>query len=356
MSDQSGNSPTFSLLRVLVLALPLAVAAYAGASWYKGDIQRNADEDLAKTTIARMLGPQSQLRMSARYADSDGDLLADAPADEADLIDPAEIAFSYVASTSAPPETPWKELLGALSEQLGKPVKYMRFTDPDEQLRALKAGDLHIAAFGTGEAPTAVDGAGFIPLVVPGDAQGRFGYTMKIIVPAASTMKDPKDIRGQRMTFTRPNSNSGFKAALVLLLDEYDLAPERDYKWGFSYGHEISIEGIAKGELQAASVASDILERMIAAGEVSADAIKTIYESERFPPGTIGCAYNLKPELRNGIEKTLVGFGFAGTGPEEALGGSEAADFVRINYKNDRDNVPRIDAAAAKARSELGGE
>ena len=48
------------------------------------------------------------------------------------------------------------------------------------------------------------------------------------------------------MTFVRPRSNSGCTAALVMLMKEHDLQPERDYTWGFSYGHETSIKGIAE--------------------------------------------------------------------------------------------------------------
>ena len=357
MSDQPGSSPTFSLLRVLVLALPIAVAAYAGASWYKGDVQRDATDDLQKTTMKRMLGSQdSQLRLSDRFEDADGDLLADAPQDDAQLVDPDEIVFSYVASTAADENgAAWQDLLDALSKKLGKPVKYQRFTDPAEQLRALKGGELHIAAFSTGETPTAVNSAGFIPVCVPGDADGNFGYTMQIIVPAGSDIKKPADIRGRRMTFTRPNSNSGYKAALVLLLDEEDLAPERDYSWGFSFGHEQSIKRIAAKEYEAAAVAGDILKRMIAAGNVDADAVTSIYESERFPPGVLGYVYNLKPELRDGIAETLTGYEFAGTGLEAEFGGSGGTKFVAVNYKDDWDNVRRIDAAVAKTKAELAG-
>ena len=45
------------------------------------------------------------------------------------------------------------------------------------------------------------------------------------------------------MTFTRLDSNSGFKAPLVLLMDEYHFMPDRDYQWGFSQSHEDSIKG-----------------------------------------------------------------------------------------------------------------
>ena len=43
-------------------------------------------------------------------------------------------------------------------------------------------------------------------------------------------------------------------------------------------------------------------ERMIDAGEVEEDAVTVLYESERFPPVTIGHAHNLAPELRAALD------------------------------------------------------
>lgn len=364
MSDHPGSSPTFSLMRVLVLAVPLVIAGYAGANWYKGDVQRNAEDDLQRTMAKRMLGSQeAQLKLSDRYADADGDLLADRPDDESEWLDPEAIVFSYVATSAgdaAEEEATWQEVTAALSEKLGKPVNYQRFSDPGEQLRAFRSGELHIAAFGTGEVPTAVNSAGFIPLCVPGKDDGSYGYTMQIIVPAGSDIHDPADIgkptdegKKRRMTFTRPNSNSGYKAAMVMLLDEHGLAPERDYNWGFSFGHEKSIQGIANKEFEAASVASDILQRMIAAGDVPDDAIESIYKSERFPKGALGYAYNLAPAVADAIREVLLDYEFVGTPLEEEFGGSDDTKFVAVDYRQDWENVRGIDAAVAKARAEL---
>ena len=70
--------------------------------------------------------------------------------------------------------------------------------------------------------------------------------------------------------FTRLDSNSGCKAPLVLLMDEHNMLPDRDYQWGFSHGHEESIKGVAAKEFEVAPVASDILARMVEKGEVDA--------------------------------------------------------------------------------------
>ena len=154
-----------------------------------------------------------------------------------------------------------------------------------EQLAALKKGELHITGLNTGLVPVAVERDGFVPLCTLGRADGTFGYTMEILVPAGSAIKEPKDIKGHKVTFTRPDSNSGCKAPFVLLMEEYKLMPERDYQWNFSLGHEDSIKRIAAKEIEVAPVASDILARMVEKGEVDPASVVSIYKSEPISAG-----------------------------------------------------------------------
>ena len=142
-------------------------------------------------------------------------------------------------------------------------MKFAHYTTADEQLAALKKGELHIVGLNTGLVPTAVEQDGFVPLCTFGRDDGSFGYTMEFLVPAGSPIKKLADIKGHKVTFTRLDSNSGCKAPLVLLKEKYNLLPERDYQWGFSHGHEDSIKGVAAKEFEVAPVASDILARMI---------------------------------------------------------------------------------------------
>ena len=90
---------------------------------------------------------------------------------------------------------------------------------------------------------------------------------------------------------------------------------------------------------------------MIDKGEVQADAIRTVYESERFPPATLGYVYNLKPEVRTAIRDSLLGYALAGTGLEGQFG-ADATKLVPIDYKNDWANARKIDQLVAQARTQ----
>ncbi|QDT01533.1 phosphate/phosphite/phosphonate ABC transporter substrate-binding protein [Adhaeretor mobilis] len=353
MSQQDHSQPkSFSLGRILLIAVPAAAIAW-GVQSYWDNAREQAEKKTEQNTVRNLLGTESANKLAKEFTDADGDLLADPPEDEAKLQDPDELVFSYYASTEEGDEQQtWKTFTEALSQRTGKPVKYVRFADVSEQLRALREGTLHMTAFGTGAVPTAVNKSGFTPLCCFADTDGNYSYTMKIIVPADSDIKKVEDLRGKRFTFTRPRSNSGYKAALAMLLADHDMQPERDYAWGFSYGHENSIAGVADKQFEAAAVASDVLDREIAAGKISEDSIRTIYESKPFPPGVLGYVSNLTPELREAIRETVAEFKIDGT-PLAEYGAGKPIELAMVSYKKDWAPVRDINKAVEEAREQV---
>jgi phosphonate transport system substrate-binding protein len=339
-----------SLTNVLVIVMPAAIIGL-GAYWWSTRLESEAREEMASNVFSRILSTNAAAANdSMTYADKDGDLVADPPEDPAKLISPAVLMFSFVAGeTESVEQQAWQPLLAQLAEKTGREVKYVHYGTTDEQLKALREGALHIVGLNTGAVPLAVQRDGFMPLCTFGREDGSYGYTMKVLVPADSRIKKLADIKDHKVTFTRPDSNSGCKVLLVLLRDQYDLQPDRDYTWGFSLGHEESIKRVATKEFQVAPVASDILARMVEQGEVDPKTFRSIHESEPFPPATIGMAYNLTPELRDAIRQTLVGFDLRGTGVEGEFG-ADVTKLVPVNYKQDWANARRIDQLAAQSR------
>jgi phosphonate transport system substrate-binding protein len=361
MSDTTppANQGSFSFGRVLLVAIPLALLMWGASALYSRNVQDEAASQQDRKTFSGLFGAgDDATTLSDDYKDTDGDLVADAPSDD-ECIDPEEIVFSYVASSDTEgAEETWEELVAALAQRTGREVTLTSYTDTDEQMRALEDGKLHVTAFGTGEVQGAVNEAGFVPLACFANEDGEYSYKMVIIVPADSKIKEVADLKGSRLKFVRPRSNSGCTAALVMLMKDHDLQPDRDYAWGFSYGHETSIRGVAEEEqgFDAAAVASDILERMIAAGDVPEDAVRIIYESDPYPPGVLGMAYNLTPELREAVRDTLLEFDWSGTGLEKEFGGSGAVKFAAVSYKDDWAPVREIRETGGELLAQLGGQ
>jgi phosphonate transport system substrate-binding protein len=141
---------------------------------------------------------------------------------------------------------------------------------------------------------------------------------MKIIVPADSSLSSLNELRGHHLTVTDINSNSGFKAPLVLLR-EHGLLPPRDYDLSFSNGHTASIARVKSKLAEAAAVSGEVLQIEEAAGHISPGDYKVLYTSDQmFPGAAIGCPNVLKPELAAKIKTTLLGFDWKATGLESA--------------------------------------
>jgi phosphonate transport system substrate-binding protein len=282
--------------------------------------------------------------LDPKFSDADKDLVADRPTDPGQLIDPETLVFSYIATDNPGlAETTWRPVMDRVAEATGKKVTYLADVhDADGQIEAMKQGRLHITGFNTGNVPVAVNLAGFVPCVVMARPDGAYSYEMEIIVPADSPIKTPADIAGHVMTFTDLGSNSGFKAPLVLLRNNFQLEPGVDYDVNVSYGHDRSIEGIAKKKFQAAAVANEILKRDIAKGLIAESQFRSIYQSEGFPPACIGHVYNLRPELSEKIRASLLSFDWKGTTLEKTYGPGKAK-FVPISYQDQWSFVREID-------------
>ena len=354
-STSGSQGPALSPGRVLAIVVPIAIVGLAAYWWSKG-LEEKARVDAAPAMVARMFAADTNpLTGEMAFADANGDMIADPPSDESKLAKPDTLTFSFVAEEKVPSEETWKEHLAAIKAKTGKEVKLVHYNTAEEQLAALKSGELHVAGLNTGLVQMAVEQGGFVPFCTLGNADGTWGYTMEFIVPAGSPIKKLEDIKGHKVTFVRTDSNSGCKAPLVLLKEKFNFLPERDYQWGFSSGQEESIKHVADKTYEVAPVASDLLAGMKKNGEIDPGSCVTIFTSERYPPATFGCIYNLAPELRDGIKAAMLELDWKGSGLEQEFGPKGQSKFVAINYKDDWENTRRIDKVIADARKAVAG-
>src|SRR5215813_13423145 len=162
------------------------------------------------------------------YCDRDGDLVADAPTDPKQLVNPSTIIFAYT-----PVEDPavyaksFDGFVKHMEQKTGKKVVFFPVQSNAAEIEAMRSGRLHVAGFNTGSVPIAVNCAGFVPFTIMGSQDGQFGYEMEIIVPADSPIKTPADLKGKKLAFTSSTSNSGYKAPSAILKADFGLEAER---------------------------------------------------------------------------------------------------------------------------------
>jgi len=284
--------------------------------------------------------------LDARFCDENGDMVADAPKDPKQFVDPSVLIFAYT-----PVEDPavyakvWDGFLRHMEKLTGKKVQFFPVQSNAAQIEAMRAGRLHIAGFNTGSNPLAVNCAGFVPFAMMAHADNSFGYEMEIITHPGSGIEKVADIRGKTLAFTAETSNSGYKAPSALLKSEFQMEAGKDYKPAFSGKHDNSVLGVANKDYPAASIANSVMKRMISRNVVKAEQIKSIYKSQTFPTTGYGLVYNLKPELAEKVKQAFFSFPWEGSELKKEFEKSGEAKFIPISYKEHWDVVRKIDAA-----------
>jgi phosphonate transport system substrate-binding protein len=171
-----------------------------------------------------------------------------------------------------------------------------------------------------------------------------------VITRKDSGIKSLADLKGKKVAHTSPSSNSGNLAPRALLPDQ-GLVPEKDYSVSFSGKHDQSILGVVSGDYDAAPVASDVFERMVARGVVNADDISILYRSPKFPTSSFAYAHDLHPDLVHKIVGAFHTYRF----PPDMQKAFKGADrFYPITYKADWDVIRTIAAATGTSYDRKG--
>src|SRR5690606_11401134 len=200
-------------------------------------------------------------QLDAMFCDTDGDLVADAPTDPAQWVNPDTLVFAYTpVEDPAIYEDIWDPFLEHLAEVTGKNVRFFAVQSNSAQVEAMRSGRLHLAGFSTGPTPFAVNLAGAVPFAIMGNDEGNFGYTLQLYVRADSDIQEITDLKGKVVAHTSPTSNSGHQAPEALF-PGLGVVPGEDYEIRFSGSHDNSLLGVVAGDYDAAPVASEVVER-----------------------------------------------------------------------------------------------
>lgn len=304
---------------------------------------------MVQTAVAGILATaalQASANLAPRFTDADGDLVADAPTDESQWVDPATLVFAYT-----PVEDPavyaevWASFLEHMEQVTGKRVQFFPVQSNAAQLEAMRAGRLHVAGFNTGSNPMAVNCSGFVPFAMMAAEDGSFGYEMEIITYPGSGIESMADLAGRSMAFTSPTSNSGFKAPSALLTSEFGLVPDEDFATDFSGSHDNSILGVVNRDYESAAIANSVANRMVTRGVVSEGDYEVIYTSQTFPTTGYGHVYNLHPELAEKVKEAFFSFDWEGSALQAEFANSGESQFIPISYQEHWEVIRTIDEA-----------
>jgi phosphonate transport system substrate-binding protein len=273
------------------------------------------------------------------YCDEDRDLVADPPKDKAQWKDPGTLVFTYT-----PVEDPavyrklFEPFLEHLGKVTGKKVVYYSVHSNAAQVEAMRSGRLHMAGFSTGPTMYAVNLAGAVPFACRGYQDKFEAYNLIVIVKSSSLFQKVADLKGKKVAHTAPSSNSGNLAPRALLPAE-GLVPDKDYKPLFSGKHDQSILGVNSGDYDAATVASDVFDRMVNRGTVKAADFRVIYRSQPFPTSSYAYAHDLHPELVAKVREGFLKYPFP---PEMSKALEGTTRFFPITYKKEWEVIRQV--------------
>lgn len=283
------------------------------------------------------------------YCDEDGSLTAAPPKNKAKWKNPSTLVFTY-----SPVEDPavykdaFADFQNFLSKKTGKKVIYYTVHSNSAEVEAMRSGRLHIAGFSTGPTSFAVNLAGYVPIAVKGYEKEFQGYRLIVVVKKDSPIQTLADLKGKKVAHTAPSSNSGHLAPLALFPRE-NITPGKDYTIVFSGKHDQSILGVNYGDYDAATVASDVFNRMAEAGRIKKDDYRIIWSSSIFPTSSFGYAHDLDPELVKKIKEAFFEYRFT---PEmqKTFGGADR--FFPVTYKQDFEMIRIIGKASGEEYTE----
>lgn len=285
------------------------------------------------------------------YCDENKDLVADTPKDSAQWKDPKTLVFTYTpVEDPAVYKDAFADFQEYLSEKTGKRVVYYTVQSNAAEVEAMRSGRLHIAGFSTGPTGFAVNLAGYVPIAVKGYEDSFQGYNLIVVTKKDSGIKELADLKGKQIAHTSASSNSGNLAPRAIF-PKHGLVPDQDYTVVYSGKHDQSVLGVEHGDYDAAPVASDVFNRMAAAGRINADDFHIVFTSPKFPTSSFGLAHNLKPELAQAITDAFYSYRFPAE-MQETFGGADR--FFPVTYQKDWEVIRDIAASTGTSYNQAG--
>ncbi len=149
--------------------------------------------------------------LDVRFCDNDGDLVADAPTDPSQWLDPDTLVFSYTAvEDPSVYENVFSELMDYISKKTGKQVKWYGAKSYAAQVESMRSGRLHVSGFAAGATVFGVNLAGFHPVAMMGNKDGTFrGYRLQLITHRDSDIKTVQDLKGHKVAHVTSPSSAG---------------------------------------------------------------------------------------------------------------------------------------------------
>ncbi|MBW6479755.1 MAG: phosphate/phosphite/phosphonate ABC transporter substrate-binding protein [Bacteroidales bacterium] len=220
------------------------------------------------------------------------------------VYNPLKVAVSAILSPKETYES-YEEIFRYISDEMGFPIEFHQRKTYAEINQMLEDELLDFAFICTGAYVELDETKGVELLAVPVSG-GRAEYNAYIIVSEAFAAEDFADLRGSRFAFTDPLSNTGYFYSLHRL-KELNETPESFFESTmFSYAHDISIQLVSKGVVDAASVNQLIYDYLKTFQPERIEGVRIIEVSPNYGNPPVVISQRLKGEKREQLKQLLL--------------------------------------------------
>jgi phosphonate transport system substrate-binding protein len=230
-----------------------------------------------------------------------------------------EIVLCYLPNEGSEEFAEYRGLLQKdLGDYLGIKVTEINAADYNAVVEAMRTKHADIAAFGPVSYVQASErsGAEAFAMAVPNGDKNLGGYTSKIIVKRGSPIKGLKDLKGKTFAFVDPASTSGNYVPTLELMNAFPSMTNEDFHTNgvffssisFSGKHQNGLQAVLNGDIDAAPIASDILDIETAAGRVGKGDVTVIHESPKIPAAPMAIRGDLPADLKAAVKMFFLNY------------------------------------------------
>lgn len=242
-----------------------------------------------------------------------------------------------------------RQVLDALQQQLGMPVKPFVATDYNGVIEALRAKKLDVAYLGPFSyvlASSVAEVEAFSVAVTK--KTGQSAYRSVILARKDSGLRSVAELKGRNFAFVDPSSASGHlfpKAGL----QQTGLDPETYFgRVVFSGSHDASILAVANKKVDAAAVADRIFNSAVAKGTVKQDDFVVLWSSRPIPESPMVWRKDLDPALKEKLAKALANLKDVKWGDQGVLNGFQPTSDAAYDVVRDTAKVLKLDLRSMK--------
>lgn len=242
-----------------------------------------------------------------------------------------------------------RQVLDALQQQLGMPVKPFVATDYNGVIEALRAKKLDVAYLGPFSyvlASSVAEVEAFSVAVTK--ETGQSAYRSVILARKDSGLRSVAELKGRNFAFVDPSSASGHlfpKAGL----QQTGLDPDAYFgRVVFSGSHDASILAVANKKVDAAAVADRIFNSAVAKGTVKQDDFVVLWSSRPIPESPMVWRKDLDPALKEKLAKALANLKDVKWGDQGVLNGFQPTSDAAYDVVRDTAKVLKLDLRGMK--------